>query len=275
MNFRNQVVLITGASSGIGEALAREFARKGARLALVARREGRLARLVKEFQDRGTEAIAISCDVTREGDLEKAVARTREKWGRLDIAIANAGFGVTGMLEELALEDYQRQFETNVYGVLRTIWASLPELKKTRGSLVLMGSVAGHIALTGSSPYSMSKFAVRALAEALRFELAPQGVAVTLISPGFVQSDIRRVDNRGVLRAEASDPVYPGLVMPAETAARHMVRAIARRKKEAIITFHGKVAVFVQRHFPWVFDLAQLRGLRARREPTGGEEKNL
>lgn len=267
-HFRDQVVLITGASSGIGEALALELARRGARLALAARRKDKLETLAARIKkEAGSEALALECDVTRDGDLETAVAATVRKFGRLDVAIANAGFGVTGTIAELSVEDYRRQFETNVFGVLRTVKAVLEELKKSRGSLALLGSVAGHIALPQGSPYAMSKFAVHALAESLRHELKPDGISVTLISPGFVDSDIRRVDNEGRLHAGSQDPISPWLRMPAEVAARHIARAIACRRAEAVITFHGKVAVFIQRHFPWLMGLMKGGGLRSRGQP--------
>ena len=113
----------------------------------------------------------------------------------------------------------------------------------------------------------MSKFAIRALALSLGPELAPSGVSVTLISPGFIESEIRQVDNRGVHHPRAKDPLPPWLVMPAEVAARKIVSAAYRRRREAIITFHGKVLVFVQRFAPWVLTLAARRGVRGRPEP--------
>ena len=159
------VVFITGASSGIGEALAREWARRGADLALAARRVDRLERLAAELEaQHARRPLVIPCDVTRDGDLERAVARTLEAFGRLDVAVANAGFGVVGPVASLTLEDYRRQFETNVFGVLRTVYATLPALRASRGRLAIIGSVSGYLGMPGTSAYAMSKFAVRALA---------------------------------------------------------------------------------------------------------------
>lgn len=266
--FAGQVVFITGASSGIGAALAREFARQGADLVLAARRADRLQALAAEVERGGRRALAVACDVTVDGDLERAVAAARERFGRIDVAVANAGFGVVGPVERLTLDDYRRQFETNVFGVLRTVWAVRDELERTRGRLVLMGSVAGHVATPGSSPYAMSKFAVHALAQALYQELAPRGVAVTLVSPGFVESELRQVDNRGVRHADARDKVPAWLRMSAPAAARRIVRAVARRRREAVITGHGKATVFVQRHAPWLLAaLIRAAGVRSRPEP--------
>lgn len=241
------MVLITGASAGIGAALAREYLRRGARVVAVARREERLAQLAAVA---GEAVLTVPADVTVDGDVERAVAAGLERFGRLDVAVANAGFGVAGALASLTLDDLRRQFETNVFGVLRTLYAALPALTASRGTFAVVSSVMGYLAAPGSIPYSMSKFAVRALAEGLRGELREQGVAVVLISPGFVTSDIRRTDNRGVVHEHARDPVPPWLCMPAEVAARRIVRAIARRRREAILTLHGKVAVFLARHLP-------------------------
>ncbi|PYM23023.1 MAG: short-chain dehydrogenase [Candidatus Rokuibacteriota bacterium] len=266
--FAGQVVLITGASSGIGAALGREFARHGADVALLARRADRLASLAAEIQTQGRRALPLTADVTAEGDLERAVSQVRRALGRLDVVVANAGFGVVGPIERLTLADYRRQFETNVFGVVRTVHATLAELKAARGRLVILGSVAGYVATPGSSPYSMSKFAVRALAEALGHELAPAGVAVTLVSPGYVDSEIRRVDNTGHFQSASPEPVPAWLLVPTATAARQIVRAVARRRREVVITGHGKVVVFFQRHAPWlVARIVRAVGVKSRPEP--------
>jgi short-subunit dehydrogenase len=267
--FAGNAVFITGASSGIGAALAREFAGEGADVALVARRVDRLEALASEIGKTGRRAVVIACDVTRDGDLERAAGQARAALGKLDVVVANAGFGVTGKLETLSLDDYRRQLETNVFGVLRTVYATLDDLKKTRGRLVLIGSVSGHVAEPGSSAYSMSKFAVHGLAASLGHELAPYGVAVTLISPGFVESEISQVDNRGVWRPQAPRrPIPASLVMATPTAARKIVSAVARRRREVVITGFGKAAVVLQRHAPWLLAAVIRRfDIKGRREP--------
>jgi len=257
--FRDKTVLITGASSGIGEELARQLGSAGAKLTLAARRRDLLERLAQEIADSGgTGPVVVECDVTRDGHLERAVSETVREWGKLDVAIANAGFGVVGPLKKLTVEDYRRQLETNCFGVLRTIYAALPEIEKTKGNMVIIGSVAGWVASPGLSPYSMSKFALRGLANSITPELRLSGVKATLISPGFVASEFRRVDNQGRLHAAAEDPIPPW-GMSTERAVRQILHAVVRGKREEIITGHGKILVALERFTPWVLRAAARR----------------
>ena len=255
--YRGKSVLITGSSSGIGEELAWQLAQLGARLTLTARRRELLDRLAQRVAATGkTVPLVVEADVTRDGDLERAVSETLAAYSNLDVVIANAGFGVVGPIRKLSLDDYRRQFETNVFGVLRTLYAALPALEKSRGHLAIMGSVSGWAASPGASPYSMSKFAVRSLANAITPELRTSGIKVTLISPGFVASNIRRIDNRGTLHAAAKDPIPEWLIMPTDKACRQMLRAIARGQREVVVTGHGKVLVALERFTPWIIRAA-------------------
>jgi len=259
-----KVVLITGASSGIGAALADEFAAQGATLILAARRLTLLNDIAQRLRANGTIVHTYACDVTQDQSLQSLIADLERQHIPLDIVVANAGFGVVGNVDRLSLADYQRQFDTNVFGVIRTAQAALPLLKRSRGVLAIVGSVVGHVAQPGASPYAMSKFAVRAFADSLRAESASEGVAVTLLSPGVVESNLRRVDNQGVLHPDAREPFPKWLRMPAARAAQQMVRAIARRKPEQIITLHAKFAVWMSRYVPGLLRLVLRRGLRAR-----------
>jgi len=243
------VVLVTGASSGIGEALAREWARRGARLALLARRKDRLATIGRES---GVPTLALECDVTSDEQVDRAVKDTLREYGRIDTVVANAGFGVMGAVERLSLDDFRRQFETNVFGVLRTVKATLEPLRSARGKLAIVGSVNGFVALPGGAAYAMSKFAVRALCESLYGELAAQNVSVTHVAPGFVESEIRLRTKRGELPPGRKDPIPGVLVMPAAKAARQIVDAIEARRPEVVITRTGKVVTFMSRHAPGV-----------------------
>ena len=263
-----QTVLITGASSGIGAGLAREFAHRGWCVVLVARRLEKLEVLAAEVRAGGGKASVHRGDVTVDGSLAEVIEDLAGQGITPGIVVANAGFGVVGSAADLEVGDYQRQFDTNVYGVLRTLHETLPALKRTRGRFVIMGSVAGHLSASRSSAYTMSKFAVRALAESLHGDLDPLGVGCTLISAGFVDSDIRRVDNRGTLHAQARDPVPSWLRLRTDKAARTMVRGILRGKREVFVTFHARVMVFFSRIFPGLTRYLLLRsGRGSRPEP--------
>jgi short-subunit dehydrogenase len=258
--FRGKSVLITGASSGIGRTLALQLGAAGAQLTLTARRAELLSALADEMVSVGAVRPVISiCDVTRDGDLERAVADAVSAFSRLDVVFANAGFGVVGFFDRLELADYRRQFETNVFGVLRTLKACRTEIGRQRGNVVIMGSVAGYCATPGNSPYCMSKFAIRALAHSITPELARAGVSVTLVSPGFVASNIRKVDNLDRFHAEAPDPMPAWLVVDTERACRQILRAVAARRAEAIITGHGKLLVAIERFAPWILRAAGRR----------------
>lgn len=253
--FNHKVILITGASAGIGAALAQEFALLGASLILLARRKERLSAIAKTIDPSGERVLTIECDVTQDGDLEKAVALVRKKFGKIDVAIANAGWSLKGNLEELNLDDYRRQWETNLFGVLRTIYATLDDLKKTKGRLVIISSVKSYLALAGDSPYAMSKFALRALCQSLSRELAPDGVSVTHVCPGYVATEIRRVDEQGVFQSGQEDRISPILLRSAEQTARQIIKAIDKRQKEQVLTSYGKLIVLLQRYFPWLVSL--------------------
>jgi NADP-dependent 3-hydroxy acid dehydrogenase YdfG len=180
------VFLITGASSGIGEATARRAAEAGYRLVLAARREEKLLALAAELG--GEErALAVRCDVTEWADQEAMVAAALDHYGRLDVALANAGFGAARSFLASTPEHWREMVLTNVYGAALTIRATLPALKEARGHLLLTGSVAGRRALPGSL-YSATKWAVTAMGEAARQELNESGVRVTLIEPGMVDT---------------------------------------------------------------------------------------
>jgi NADP-dependent 3-hydroxy acid dehydrogenase YdfG len=197
----DRVFLITGASSGIGAATARRAAEAGYRLVLAARSKDKLDALAEELGGEG-RALAVAADVTRWEDNESLVAAAVDAYGRLDVAFANAGFGAKrGWLEETP-EHWREMVLTNVLGAAYTVRAALPQLRETRGHVLLTGSVAGRVALPGSL-YSCTKWAVTAMAEAVRSELGDSGVRTTLVEPGAVETPF--FDNPGEGRLEADD----------------------------------------------------------------------
>lgn len=267
-----EVVFITGASSGIGAALAQEYAARGFDVFLVARRKDRLEALCAALSSPNSQCDYFVADVIDPLAMSAAVDHALKRFKRIDVVYANAGFGVVGRFSDLSIEDYRRQFETNVFGVLNTVAASREALEKSHGRLAIVGSVVAYIALPNGSPYAMSKFAIRAFASSLYHEWRKTGVSVTLINPGFVQSEIRQVSNKGEYRAHARDPIPQWLAMSSEKAARDIKRAVARRKREVVITAHGKLLVFIERHFPGLFNFILTRvGVSARNEPKIAE----
>jgi short-subunit dehydrogenase len=170
--------------------------------------------------------------------------------------VANAGFSVAGRLAKLSLDDFRRQMETNIFGVLRTFIATRDDLLLQRGRLAVVGSVSGYMIAPGVGAYTMSKFAVRAFCDTLRSELRPAGVSVTHVIPGFIESDLRQTDNYGRFDEQRKDPIPPWLVMPAAQAAVEIAHALERRQAERILTRHGKLGVFFGRHLPGVIDAA-------------------
>jgi short-subunit dehydrogenase len=269
-SFINKNVLITGASSGIGEALAYEFASQGANLILLARRKEKIETIARGILRKYPErkVLELQADVCSDESVRRAVAESFSAFGTIDVVVANAGFGVAGQVQELSLDDYRRQFETNIFGVLRIVKETFPYLSQTQGRLAIVGSVNGYISLPGISAYAMSKFSIRALCDALYHEFRPAGISVTHIAPGFVVSEIRRVNNRGELRSQAQDPIPMWLQMTASLAAKKIVRAIYQRKRERVVTGHGWWAVRLYRFFPeLVFLLVGIFKIKARPEP--------
>ncbi len=244
---RGKTALVTGASSGIGEAVARELARRGAAVGLLARRVERLEALADEIRSAGGRAVAVACDVARDGEIEGAARRVRGELGPISMVVANAGLGVSGQVDEVGVEGFRRQYETNVFGVVRTVQATVEDLRSTRGVIAILGSVAGYFGVRGQAPYCSSKAAVRVIAQSLWAELRRDGVGVVLVSPGYVESEIRRHGDGGRL---TPDPVPAWLIMPAEKAARRIVGAMLRRRQEVVLTAHGRLGAWLARLAP-------------------------
>lgn len=242
---------ITGASSGIGQCVAVQFAKKGFNICLFARRTDRLEKTKQQCisANPNIKVMIQTGDVTVREDLDRAVEHCLKEFGTIDIVFANAGFGVMGFAESLKLEDYQRQFKTNIDGVLNTYYATIEHLKKTKGNFSIVGSVNSYLTSAKASAYTMSKHAIKALAGSLWLEHQKDNVAVTLICPGLVKSEIHFVDNQGKLQPGRRSEPPSFLVMETEKAAKVITRAILKRKRQEIVTFHGKVFVFLVKHF--------------------------
>lgn len=237
------VVFITGASSGLGEALAREHAGAGDQVVLFARRNS--TALAAELG-----GLAVRGDVTRRGDLDRAVRSALKRFGRLDLVYANAGYGERGRIDELDLKRWKRQQAVNVEGLLNTVWACLPALKVSRGRLALVGSVLGFGGVPGNGAYVASKFAVRGLSQSLYAELRPLGVSVTHLAPGFFESEFRQRDAQGRLDRSLPDTAPKGWRIPAAEAARYARQAVMARRRERVFPMHGVLAALLYRLLP-------------------------
>ena len=246
----DHVAWITGGGSGIGEAMAIEYGSRGSTVAVSGRRIEPLEETVRAIEEVGGRGIVAPCDVTDVDELRTTVDDVVDRVGGLDVAVANAGYSVSGDFLELEADAWRGQLETNVVGLAMTARFALPHLKERDGRLALMGSVAGTVGLPENGPYSASKFAVRGIGQTLTAELAGTGVSCTTLMPGFVESDIGRVDNQGDYHPDWEDRRPRKLMWPADRAARSMVRAIDRRRSEAVITGHGKVVTFLANHAP-------------------------
>ncbi len=185
-----QVIIVTGASSGIGGATARRLARAGAKVVLSARRPDRLEALARELDPTGAQVLAVAGDITSAADRERLVAATRAKFGRIDGLVNNAGYGTRGPVEVVPVEAIRKNFETNVFSLIALTQLVLPEMRERRsGRIVNIGSVAGKIARPLSSIYDSTKHALEAITDGLRGELKPFGVQVSLIRPGFILTE--------------------------------------------------------------------------------------
>lgn len=280
VDYKHKVVFITGASSGIGEGLARAFAKEGAFLVLMARRTDRLEGLAKTLDPTGQQMLVCSGDVTKDQDVASAVAAAIARFKGIDLVIANAGFSVSGKFESLSIEDYRRQFETNVFGVLRTIKVCLPSIKSRQGQVALMGSVAGFVSQPFVSPYAMSKFALTALSESLYHELIGHGVGVSLIAPGFVQSEIQQIDKNGKFDPLQKRWIPDWITVSTESAVAEMLHGLKRRKPQIIVTNHGRILVFLNRFMPWILRGSvqwaaqkRLKGISTHRSESGSNQR--
>jgi short-subunit dehydrogenase len=234
MSFANQVAVVTGASSGIGWALARALAAEGCKVGLVARRQDQLAALADAIRQSGGTAEYAAADI---GDREQAVRAIRDVAGRLgpvDLLIANAGVGAPTVLEPFNVGDVEKMFRVNVLGVIYSLEAVLPSmLERGRGHVAAVSSLAGYLGLPGEWGYSASKAAVNNVMDGLRVQLRARGIAVTTICPGFVQTPMTEVNKFKM----------PWL-LTADQAARRIVRALRRRKK--VYNFPWQMSLFMR-----------------------------
>ncbi|MFT3783657.1 MAG: SDR family NAD(P)-dependent oxidoreductase [Nibricoccus sp.] len=224
-----KIVIVTGASSGIGEAVVRRLVRAGAKVALAARRVERLHALCTEIDPSGSNTLALAGDVTSEADRKRWVADTLARFGRIDALVNNAGYGQRGPVEQVALDAIRRNFETNVFAVLGLTQLVAPVMRaQGAGRIVNIGSVAGRIARPMSSVYDATKHAIEAFTDGLRGELKPFGVDVVLVRPGFILTEFIDAADRASHEVVANPGAYAQFAQSFQGGARKL-KGIAGR----------------------------------------------
>ncbi|MFT3738342.1 MAG: SDR family oxidoreductase [Breznakibacter sp.] len=248
---KNKVVVITGASSGIGLACAREFAGRGACLCLAARSIDKLEEIKEELEAKGSRVLVVKTDVSEELDCKNLVAGCVQEFGRIDILVNNAGISMRALFKDLDLKVMKQVMDINFWGTVYCTKYALPYLLVSRGSVVGISSIAGFVGLPGRTGYSASKFAMHGFLETLRCENLKTGLHVLIAAPGFTASNIRKTALTADGSQQGETPRKESKMMTAEEVALHLYKAIAKRKRTLVLTFvEGKLTVFLKKLFP-------------------------
>lgn len=243
-----KIVLITGASSGIGKALAQAMLAKGAKVAVCGRK---MTALQEAFAGVPEDRILkVQADVSREEDCKAFVTQALNKWGRVDVLINNAGISMRALFEEAELSVIRELMDINFWGAVQCTKYALPSIRKNKGIILGVSSIAGYRGLPGRTGYSASKFALQGFLEALRTELLHTGAHVMWVSPGFTASNIRNVARSGSGKAQGETPLDESKLMSAETCAAIIVNAMESRKRSVVMTGQGKLTVWLNKLFP-------------------------
>lgn len=255
MDFKHKVIIITGASSGIGKACAEEFAKRGANLVLAARQYVTLCEITADLEKRyEIKAVAVQADVSREEDCQQIIKQALATFNKIDILINNAGLSMRALFNELDLSVLKNLMDVNFWGTVYCTKYALPEILKTKGSIIGVSSIAGYRGLPGRTGYSSSKFAMNGFMESLRTELLKTGVHVMVACPGFTASNIRvaALAKDGASHGETS--MEEGKMMSAEEVASNIVDGIKARRRTLIMTGQGKLTVWINKLFPSLAD---------------------
>jgi NAD(P)-dependent dehydrogenase (short-subunit alcohol dehydrogenase family) len=246
MFWRDKVIFLTGASSGIGEALALEMAKRGAILGLLARRERLLQNIAQKIEIKGGIARHFACDITDEVSVSDAAQSLRKEFGKIDILVANAGIGGNAKnAKELRPGDFRRVIDTNLVGAVNAVSAVLPQMiERGSGQLVAISSLAGFRGLPKSAAYCASKAGMNAFFESVRLDVQNKGISVTIIQPGFIRTPLTQ--------ARASKMPF---LMELEDSIPLFLRAIEKQKKFAAFPWQLATVVRAGRYFPaWLYD---------------------
>ena len=252
---KDNVTIITGASTGIGEELAYRLAQQGAHLVLTARRQDELDRVAEKARSFGAKVITVSADVAKSDDCKKIIDTTLAEFGRIDTLVCNAGMTMWAKfadIKDIAMLD--RIMQVNYMGAVYCTHHALPHLVKTKGRIVGVASLTALVGVPTRTGYAASKHAMRGFFDSLRIELADQGVSVTMIYPGFVATGIRENATGADGKPAKIDPVNKDDVMSVEECTSIIVRAIESRQREEIMTLKGKLGQWVKLISPGVID---------------------
>lgn len=250
VSMNESVVVVTGSSTGIGQATAEAFAREGATVVLAARSEGRLQRIRSDIEKAGGNAVVMAVDVTDRAAVVEMIKNVVETHGRIDVLVNNAGIGLLSSVEDMDPAELKRVFEVNLFGLIWCTQAVLPYMiKKNCGRIINISSVAGKRALPHISAYCASKFAVQAFSESLRMEVAEHGIIVTVVCPPRVDTTFH---DTPMMRQKGQRMDAPSI--STETVAAEIVRATRKGNAEVVVSFYGKFFVLLQRFSPRLLD---------------------
>lgn len=246
----NKVVVITGASSGIGKACAVRFANAGSKVVIAARNKEKLREVEKDIKNKGGEVLLVSADVSVEMDCKFLIDHTVSHYGGIDVLINNAGISMRALFADADLQVIKNLMQVNFWGMVYCTKYALPHLLESNGSVVGVSSIAGYIGLPARTGYSASKAAMQGFLNALRTETRSQGLHVMIACPGFTASNIRKVALKADGTSQGESPLEEGKIMPAEEVAEHIYKGVQSRKKEIVLTKEGKLSVFINKWFP-------------------------
>lgn len=252
--FKNKIIIITGASSGIGEACAFEFARQGAKVILAARTESNLKKIETEIIKLGGEAYSIKTDVRKIDDCKNLIDKTIKKYKKIDILINNAGISMRASFEDLDLSVIKELMDTNFYGAVYCTKFALPYLLKQKGTVIGISSITGLTPLPGRTGYAASKHAMDGFLNTLRLENYRKGLNVLIVHPGFTNSNIRNTALNKNGLAQGETPRDEEKMMSSERVAQIIAKAAHKRERDLILTNQGKLAVWLHRNFPGITD---------------------
>ena len=252
--FKDKVIIVTGASSGIGLASAKLFGALGARVVMAARSLEKMESLAPEVSADPSRVLCVRTDVTREADCKALVEAAVARFGGVDILVNNAGLSMRAMFADLDLDVIRRLMDVNFWGTVYCTRYALPYLVAARGQVVGIVSIAAFSALPARSGYSSSKYAVRGFLDTLRIEHLKDGLNVMVFAPGYTASNVRRAALTADGTPQGKTPLDEDKLMPAETVARKLAKSLLRRRTQVILTPLGRSTVWVHRRFPKLLD---------------------